>query len=230
MTEAYGVNVVGHAAVGCASSAASGGSCQSGALAAAFGAAAAPSMVGMSGAGRLVASAVLGGVGSVAGGGKFANGAVTGAFGYLFNQAGRSGNDTNERHQMGVDAAMKDYLDRGYIVIRDTPVAVMVPGFETPRYYDFLVQDPVSGYNIGVEVKTTLFDTIRLNSDQVAKDVTVMQQGGYSPRLDLPVGGVGYITFCWGCSMVDVRSSALQSSLKAAGVPFTHGGRPGELK
>jgi RHS repeat-associated protein len=84
-TDLYAFNVAGHALVGCASSVASGGSCQSGALAAAVGAGAAPFMGGMNGAQRLAASAVLGGVGSVAGGGKFANGAVTGAFGYLFN-------------------------------------------------------------------------------------------------------------------------------------------------
>lgn len=84
-TDAYFVNVTGHALVGCGSSVASGGSCASGALAGAAGAAGAPFMSSMNGTERLVASAVLGGVGSVAGGGKFANGAVTGAFGYLFN-------------------------------------------------------------------------------------------------------------------------------------------------
>ena len=84
-TAEYAFNVAGHAAVGCGSSVASGGSCQSGALAGGVSAAAAPAMIGMSGAQRLVASTVIGGVASVAGGGKFANGAVTGAFGYLFN-------------------------------------------------------------------------------------------------------------------------------------------------
>jgi RHS repeat-associated protein len=88
----YAGNVAGHALVGCASSAASGGSCKSGALAAAVSAAALPAMSGMNGPQKLVASAVLGGVGSVAGGGKFANGAITGAFGYLFNACGADPN------------------------------------------------------------------------------------------------------------------------------------------
>ncbi|WP_291849246.1 RHS repeat-associated core domain-containing protein [Bradyrhizobium sp.] len=89
-TEIHAFNVAGHALVGCASSVASGGSCQSGALAGAVGAAGGPLMGGMNGAQKLVASAVLGGTASVAGGGKFANGAITGAFGYLFNaEAGR---------------------------------------------------------------------------------------------------------------------------------------------
>ena len=87
---AYAFNVAGHALVGCASSAASGGSCESGALSGGLSAAAGPWINGPNQAASLVGNAVVGGVASVAGGGKFANGAVTGAFGYLFNsQAGR---------------------------------------------------------------------------------------------------------------------------------------------
>lgn len=84
----YAANVAGHALVGCASSTASGGSCQSGALSAAAGAAAGPFMGGLNNTQRLVASVVVGGTASVAGGGSFANGAVTAAFGYLFNYIG----------------------------------------------------------------------------------------------------------------------------------------------
>jgi hypothetical protein len=80
-------NVAGHAAVGCASSVASGGSCQSGAMAGAVG-----SMFSQFGpkfnsfAANYVAHMVAGGLASVAGGGKFENGATTAAFGYLFTQ------------------------------------------------------------------------------------------------------------------------------------------------
>ena len=81
------LNVGGHALVGCGASVASGGSCQSGALAGAVGSAAGPALTDLNFGARLVATSVLGGVASVAGGGKFANGAVTGAFGYLFNAA-----------------------------------------------------------------------------------------------------------------------------------------------
>jgi hypothetical protein len=85
---AYAFNVAGHALVGCASSAASGGSCESGALSGGITAAAGPLINGQRFGVALVENAVLGGVASVAGGGKFANGAVTGAFGYLFNAMG----------------------------------------------------------------------------------------------------------------------------------------------
>ena len=87
-TDAFALNVAGHALVGCASSAASGGSCQSGALSGAVTAGAGPLINGQNQVASLVTNAVLGGVASVAGGGKFANGAVTGAFGYLFNACG----------------------------------------------------------------------------------------------------------------------------------------------
>jgi hypothetical protein len=90
----YPANIAGHAAVGCLSAVASGGSCKSGALAAGVSAAGTPLIndafpYPKTNANHLlggtVASSVLGGIGSVAGGGKFENGAVTGAFGYLFN-------------------------------------------------------------------------------------------------------------------------------------------------
>jgi hypothetical protein len=84
----------GHALVGCASSAASGGSCESGALSGAVGSALSPLTRGIfpdartdlgQRIGGTIMEATAGGLASVAGGGKFANGAVTGAFGYLFN-------------------------------------------------------------------------------------------------------------------------------------------------
>lgn len=79
--------VAGHAAVGCASTAAGGGSCASGALAAGFSGAAGPVFNDVDWRGATLASAAIGGTASVLGGGKFANGAETGAFGYLFNNA-----------------------------------------------------------------------------------------------------------------------------------------------
>jgi RHS repeat-associated protein len=79
-------NVAGHALVGCASTAASGGKCGPGALSAAVTAFAGPMINGQGfSIGSLLLNTTLGGLASVAGGGKFANGAVTSAFGYLFN-------------------------------------------------------------------------------------------------------------------------------------------------
>jgi RHS repeat-associated protein len=107
----YAANVAGHAAVGCGSSLASGGSCQSGALSGAMGAAVSPLLTAPTDVGALVRntaiSATAGGLGAIAGGGKFADGAVTGAFGYLFNAAGDKINQLN----VGNDAhrTLQDY-------------------------------------------------------------------------------------------------------------------------
>jgi RHS repeat-associated protein len=86
-TAAYAENVAGHALVGCASAAASGGSCKAGALSGGVTAGFGPLINGQNFAVATVENAVVGGIASVAGGGKFANGAITGAFGYLFNNA-----------------------------------------------------------------------------------------------------------------------------------------------
>jgi hypothetical protein len=100
--EASHINgMVGHAVVGCASSAAQGGSCKSGAASAAFAMFFTPHLSVLDGntVGGTVAHAMLGGAGAVLGGGKFENGAVTGAFGYLFNQCVKGGCWVNERER-----------------------------------------------------------------------------------------------------------------------------------
>jgi RHS repeat-associated protein len=88
-----GGSYVAHAAAGCVSSAAGGGNCGQGALAAVFGKYATDVIGGTPGqfdAYQFAATVVAGGVGSVIGGGKFQNGAATAAYGYLYNHV--SGN------------------------------------------------------------------------------------------------------------------------------------------
>jgi RHS repeat-associated protein len=88
----YAANIAGSAAIGCVSSVASGGSCGSGAAAAAVGSALSPitnsvfpdARTNLSDRiGGTLVQATAGGLASVAGGGKFANGAVTAGFQYL---------------------------------------------------------------------------------------------------------------------------------------------------
>ena len=98
-------NVAGHAAVGCVSSVAGGGSCGSGAASAAVGSMWSQSEVKFdSVAANLVAHAVVGGTASLAAGGSFANGAKTAAFGYLFNHLGdHSSNEKSKNNSSDVD-------------------------------------------------------------------------------------------------------------------------------
>jgi RHS repeat-associated protein len=84
--ESAAANYAAHAAIGCASSVAGGGSCQSGATSALFGKFATNQTASWGvGVAQGVAAVVAGGVGSVIAGGKFENGAKTAAYGYLFN-------------------------------------------------------------------------------------------------------------------------------------------------
>jgi hypothetical protein len=69
-------------------------------------------------------------------------------------------------------------LANGDTIYSASPMAVNVPGFSTPRVYDFFVTDATTNQLIGVEVKTTQFETIYLGPTQVAKDVTLIEQQG----------------------------------------------------
>lgn len=115
-------NIVGHAAVGCASAERSGGSCRNGAMSGAAGSAWSNFGYRPQGSGafaaNLLINSVVGGTASVLGGGKFWNGAKTAAFGYLFNeclhtracgmgQAGYSSRDSFES-PLGLDLAKNE--------------------------------------------------------------------------------------------------------------------------
>jgi hypothetical protein len=93
-------------------------------------------------------------------------------------QYAAGGIENNVQHQKGVEAAKQELLKLGYSVIEEGPVAVDVPGFATPRFYDFIAQHPDTGHFMGIEVKTTLSDTIRLSPHQIAKDAVVMASAG----------------------------------------------------
>ncbi len=142
---------------------------------------------------------------------------AAGSAGAPFNGVG-----PNAQHQLGVNAAIAHYEALGYGIFSRTATAVDVPGFSSPRVYDFVVQSP-DGLLIGVEVKTTLNSTIFLNPMQVAKDVALMLNGGGVARVTgASILGVAYTTSCISCSQVDVRSIVLYGLLKIAKVSFSH--------
>jgi hypothetical protein len=134
--------------------------------------------------------------------------------GWLSNFFSNNGRGPNLRHDLGVRRAMLTMRAAGFRIVTRGPVEVKVPGFPTPRVYDFLARDPITNKLIGVEVKTTMKSTIRLNREQVAKDAVVLLIGGSSNRG--PVRLVSYKTFCFSCSSVDVRSAVLKAVLESA--------------
>jgi hypothetical protein len=125
-----------------------------------------------------------------------------------------------KQHQEGVAAAIAHYQALGYVIFASSATVVDVPGFSSPRVYDFVVQSP-NGLLIGVEVKTTLGDTIFLNPIQVAKDVALMLGGGGKARASgALIQGVAYTTYCRACDKIDIRGTVLFGLLKLAQIRF----------
>jgi hypothetical protein len=137
----------------------------------------------------------------------------------------------NERHQRGVDASIADHVAKGFEIVDRGPRAVDVPGFLTPRLYDYIIRDPVTRRYYGVEVKTTIMSTIRLDRQQVEKDAVVVAQGAKVRVLNnVELSGVSYSVYCFRCERFDVRSAVLLGILKEAGVPVVPGILPGDIQ
>jgi hypothetical protein len=136
----------------------------------------------------------------------------------------------NERHKRGVDASIADHVAKGFEIVDPGPRAADVPGFLTPRFYDYIIRDPVTGRCYGVEVKTTIMSTIRLDRQQVEKDAVVVAQGAKVGALGVELYGVSYSVYCFGCEAFDVRSAVLLGILQKAGVPVVPGILPGDIR
>lgn len=109
-----------------------------------------------------------------------------------------------------------------------SPVYVAIPGFPTGRYYDFVVSDPVTGGLVGVEVKTTLYDTIFFDESQVDKDVALLSNGGvFIPSWRGTITAVAYETFCSGCSVINLAKAELVFKLMCAGIRIRNYSWPG---
>jgi RHS repeat-associated protein len=191
-------NIAGHALVGCASSAAGGGSCRSGALSGAFGAALSNSELYNSGSGlsdRVIATiqhSVAGGIGSVLGGGKFENGAITGAFGYLFNAAAH---DILANKAAGIKfetAVVQDIIDAGYQVARNVELKFMTAGGElTTAVADYMYlrdgEIVLGEVKWGMEAKLspgqkTVYDAI-VSGKSFAIESGALARAGISPEV-----------------------------------------------
>lgn len=139
-----------------------------------------------------------------------------------------SGAAPNIQHQQGVQSAISDYQALGYSITSNHATYVDIPGFDSPRVYDFIVQDPVTGEYIGVEVKKTYFDTIYLNRSQVDKDTTLYEGNvGFAQSLNVVVTRVAYEAYCGGCVFINVRYWYLAERLAEAGIEVTQHIYPG---
>ncbi len=134
-----------------------------------------------------------------------------------FNGAG-----PNDQHTRAVMESMANFHTMGFIVNPgDREYSVLIQGFSTPRKYDFLAFDPDTGEYVGVEVKSTKYDAIRLNQDQVQKDAAIYEVGGvFLENRGAWLTSVAYDTACDGCENLRIRTQYLHSLLLAAGVKF----------
>jgi hypothetical protein len=137
--------------------------------------------------------------------------------------------ERTDRHRIGVKVAKATALERGFEIVIEEEVATDVPGFATPRFYDFIMRDPITNKHFGVEVKTTIYETIRLDRSQVEKDAVVIAQGAKVRKQNVWLDGVSYATYCFDCEQFDIRSRVLQGILQDAGVTMTKGYLPGEI-
>ena len=133
------------------------------------------------------------------------------------------------RHNIGVEASKATARERGFEILIEKEVATDVPGFDSPRFYDYIMRDPVTGKIFGVEVKTTIYETIRLDRSQVEKDAAVIARGAKVRKQNVWLDGVSYATYCFDCEAFDIRSRVLQGILQDAGVKMTKGYLPGDV-
>jgi hypothetical protein len=138
---------IAHAAIGCASAAAAGGSCKAGAMSAGFSSIAGPLLPWGDAKGfnarNMIGRMIVGGIGSKLGGGKFENGALTAAMGYLFNEVAAAMKEETStirrkigecRTQQCVDEYLQFARSSGNITVPKSLGSVMKDFFDTASF------------------------------------------------------------------------------------------------
>jgi RHS repeat-associated protein len=153
-------------------------------------------------------------------GGTSSVGATSGNNGASSQQnSGTSGTGPNNRGAYGADIAAAQLEGEGFVLLGREVVA-WIAGTTNIRRYDLVVQNPANGLIFCVEVKTSLFDSFKLNPQQVAFDVRAIQ-GGAQTALGVTVNSIMYRGVSFGAGPVAVWNTIkLAGALKAAGVPF----------
>jgi hypothetical protein len=125
-----------------------------------------------------------------------------------------------------------DAVSEGFQILSANGTAVTLPGLPL-RVYDFVALDPTDGEQIGVEVKTSWADIIRLNPQQVTFD-TQVAKGELGPAIGVAVPGIAitsvmFYTYCFQCGsgIAQLQSAMLAGSLALSGIPVYPGRRLG---
>jgi RHS repeat-associated protein len=207
-----------HAAVGCASGAAAGGSCGRGAASAGFAEAVGGNIkVGGGVAGQVAFRALIGGVASMIGGGKFGNGAMTGAFGYLFNACsdGQCGSTPEEN---GLPTGQTTEIDptwenAGDFLLKGSAVAAVSIGLPVLGVQAFAASGSSLSLAFSQTTASAAFSAEGVFAGQTIGQVaSALRAGSLLPR-DVVVQ---YVTMNGNALIVNTRSSL---ALIRAGVP-----------
>jgi hypothetical protein len=208
----------GHAVVGCVSASIAGGSCGSGAASAGFAAAAGPLLPGADiSPERFFARVIVGGTASRLAGGSFANGATSAAFAYLFNDLG--GRRNPEQGARAVAKVQELLTERGWTFL-DAETRAEIPGLPERRY-DLLMRDP-EGNLFGIEVKSTIRATFKLDPKQVAFDALAVERGALmlsGPAASQVLRSVLYVGYgLEGARDATFATRVLQLTLQSRGI------------
>lgn len=140
------------------------------------------------------------------------------------NESGGAG--PNEQHALDVEQAIADDRARGFVLIGRN-IGIEING--ELGVYDYAIRDMSRGVNLGIKVKTTFGDTVRLSTRQVNLDTDLIRFGGViigTVGTGAPVGGVGYRSYCFFCDTVDMRSFRLREQLELYGIEIQRGKLP----
>jgi RHS repeat-associated protein len=185
-------NAVAHAAVGCASAEASGGSCRAGALSGGISAGFSNAFgsVGGGDAGNIAAQMVVGGTASVLGGGKFSNGAITAAMGYIFNYLGHVHSSMSADSMRGAGGGPLDSLVFGEVV------AAVDLGTQGPEYSEIHSMCAGNWSSAACDLKTADFKDKMWERKDVTGLAGLMHQmqDSFAP---MHSGGQKYEGFPW---------------------------------
>jgi hypothetical protein len=130
---------------------------------------------------------------------------------------GKSGQDPNTRGQAAAALAAGELKAEGYTILGTEVPAFISPILQSRRY------DVVAARNgtiYGVEVKSSIVGSFKLDPYQVYFDSVVVKQG--VPSAVGVITGVMYRGVCFGCGPGAAFRTAVQlAALKAAGIPTT---------
>jgi hypothetical protein len=172
---------------------------------------------------------IVGALGGKIGGGTFEGGSFTAAFGYLFNDVG--GRKNPAQGALAVVEVEKRLIAEGWTPLGGQTRAA-IDGLPERRY-DLTMKSP-DGVEFGIEVKSTIRATFKLDSQQVAFDAMTMDKGALvlsGPLRGQMIRNVLYVGYGFeGARDAVFATKVLQLTLDRMGIQTRVAGSVGGVK